>query len=267
VQGLPASEVSVRVDVEGFLPWSGRQKAGSAVDVKLQPGIAINGHIRDDRGHPIEGARIEQSTDAPAPRTASRQEGEFVVAVRSLPASLNVSADGLRPILVEVKTPKDAKKLEIRLDRAEGISGEMEVSDGRPLQHCTLWIESRSADGSSQTVSKDVAIDHGRFHAGLAVPGTYAFRFQAAGYESATLSDVYVAPRTLKDLGRISMHGGSGASGTLIDAKTSAPVAGATLELQEHGAALLRDLRYREVIRTTSSADGAFVIRGAGEGS
>lgn len=267
VEGLPAAEISLRVDVDGFLPWTGRPKPGSAVDVKLQPGVVITGHIHDDRGRPVESARIEQKTDAPAPRTASHQDGQFVVAVRRLPASLDVSADGLRPVRAEIKTAEDARKVEIRLDRAEGISGQLEPSDKTPLQHCTVWIESRSADGVSQVVPKDVTVDHGRFAVDLAAPGTYSFRFHAAGYETATLTDVYVAPRTSRDVGRLLMRTGSGATGILIDAKTSAPVAGATVELQEVGAALLRDLRYREAIRTTTTAEGEFVIRGASEGS
>lgn len=267
VQGLPASDVALRVDVDGFLPWSGRPKAGSSVNVKLQPGIAIKGHIREDRGRSVENAHIEQRTDAPAPRTASRPDGEFVVAVRSLPASLHVSAEGLRPILVEVKTKEEAKKLDLRLDRAEGIAGEIDPADGTPLPHCTVWVESRTADGASQVTPKEVTVDHGRFTVQLPAPGTYSFRIHAAGYESKSVSDVYVAPRTFKDLGRLQLLTGSGASGTLIDAKTSAPVAGATVELQEVGVGLLRDLRYHEIIRATSTADGEFVIHGAGEGS
>src|ERR1051326_311664 len=203
VQGLPSSDVSLRIDADGFLPWSGRQKPGGAVNVKLQPGIAIKGHIHDDRGRPVDNAHIEQRTDAPAPRTASHQEGEFLVAVRSLPASLDISAHGFRPILAEVKTKEDARKLELRLDRAEGISGEIDPSDGTSLQQCTLSIESRTADGSSQVTSKNVPIDHGRFLVDLSAPGTYAFRFRANGYETTTVSDVYVAPRPVKDLGRL----------------------------------------------------------------
>ena len=267
VRGLPASEVALRVDVDGFLPWTGRPQTGSVVEVKLQPGVLIRGHIRDDRGRAVESAHIEQRTDAPAPRTVSRHEGEFTVAVRRLPASLDVSANGLRPILAEVKTPEDARKLEIRLDRAESVTGEIELSDRSPLKHCNLWIESRTADGASHAISKDLTIEHGRFALDLAAPGTYSFRVRVPGFESMTLTDVYVAPRTVKDLGRLLLHTGSGASGTLIDANTSAPVAGATIELQEVGAALLRDLRYHEVIRTTSTAEGEFAVHGATEGS
>jgi hypothetical protein len=267
VGGLPASEVSVRLDVDGFLPWTAQRKPGEVLEARLQPGAVVRGQVMDEKGLPVEGARVEERGNAPSPTSESRESGRFEIVARALPASFNVSAAGFHTRRIDARTQKDAGNIEVRLYRGEGVSGLVDFAGREPLEHLTMWIETRSADGATQATPAQVTIDKGRFRMDLPAPGTYSFRFDAEDFESQRVADVYVPPRTYADLGRVLIRAGSGAAGTLIDAKTAAPVAGATVELQPSGVSEFRELRYRKAIRAITNADGEFIVSGATEGS
>ena len=267
ISGLPASEVSVRLDVDGFLPWAARRKPGEVLDARLQPGALVRGQVIDEKGLPVESARVEERGKEPAPTSESRVSGRFEIVARALPASFNVSAAGFHVRRIDVRTPKDAKNVEVRLDRAEGAFGQVDFAGREPLENLTVWTETISGDGVAQASPIQVKIEHGRFRIDLPAPGSYSFRFDAEGFEPQRVADMYVPPRTYADLGRVLMRTGSGAAGTLIDAKTGAPVPGAAVELQPAGASQLRDLRYGKAIRAVTSAEGEFLVSGATEGS
>jgi hypothetical protein len=267
ISGLPASEASVRLDVDGFLPWTAQRKPGHVLEARLQAGTVVRGQVTDEKSLPVEGARVEDRGNAPAPTSESRVAGRFEIVTRALPASFNVSAAGFHTRRVDVRTPEDARNIEVRLDRAEGVAGQVDFAGREPLEQLTVWIETRSAGGATQDIPTQVTSDHGRFRIDLPAPGAYSFRFDAQNFEPQRVADVYVPPRTYADLGRVFMRTGSGAAGTLIDAKTAAPIAGATVELQPSGVSQLRELRYRKAIRAITSADGGFIVSGAAEGS
>jgi hypothetical protein len=267
IGGLPASEVSVRLDVEGFLPWAARRKPGEVLEARLQPGAVVRGRVIDEKSLPVESARVEERGNAPAPTSESRASGRFEIVARALPASFNVSAPGFHTRRIDVRSPKDARNIEVRLDRSEGVAGQVDFAGREPLEHLTVWVETRSADGATQANPEQVTIDHGKFRIDLQAPGTYSFRFDAGDFEPQRVADVYVPPRTYADLGRVLLRSGSGAVGTLIDAKTAAPVAGAAVELQPSGVSQFRELRYGKAIRAITNAEGEFRVSGATEGS
>ena len=67
IGGLPASEASVRLDVDGFLPWTAQRKPGQVLEARLQPGTVVRGQVTDEKSLPVEGARVEERGNAPAP--------------------------------------------------------------------------------------------------------------------------------------------------------------------------------------------------------
>jgi len=267
ISGVRSSEVSVRLDVPGFLPWVAKGKPGEFLRASLEPGIVITGRVIDEKDHPIKGARLEQGDGRSGAATESDDAGHFEIAVRALPTSLDVLAPGYRKAAIDLPKGRKAADLVIRLHPGEGVTGEVYLSDGAPLDHVTIGTETKSGSGETRSDSKEVTLDHGAFRIDVPVPGVYSFRFDAAAHEPEWIHDVRVPQRTYVDLRTIRIRAGAGVSGTVIDGNTGEVVSGAAVELQPVGTSLLRDLRRLKAVRSVTGSDGEFTVTGASAGS
>jgi Carboxypeptidase regulatory-like domain len=267
ITGLPSSVVSVRLELPGFLPWIADQGPGNALRASLKPGILLSGRVIDEKEHPIKGAQLAQADNPSGASSQTDDAGRFEIAIRALPASLDVVASGYRKERIDVSKEKKAEDLVIRLHPGQGVTGEVYLSDGAPLDRVTVWTETKSAPGQTRSPSKDVTVDHGAFRIDLPAAGVYSFRFDAAAHEPEWIRDIRVPSGTYVDLRRVSIGQGAGATGTVTDARTGDPVPGATVELQSVSTSLLRDLRYRKAIRALTADHGEFAVSGASAGS
>jgi hypothetical protein len=258
--GLGDQRVDLDVEVPGFLSLKQNVTVGSATPFKLRRGVALSGRIvgPGPSGSPVVKASVSCEGSAPVATTA---EGEFRIAVASLPANLKVTAPGFRPRAVTASSRRPAKELLIVLDRGEQVRGVLVDEQRRPFARARVWIKRANAGERTHSENQDVRTDQGAFVLELPAPGIYRIRVQADGTREETLAEVSLSPGQSLSLGTIVLHRGSGVEGVVVDARTGEPLPGVDLELTPEGPQLL-DAVLHQVTRGVSDPEGRFSLTG-----
>ncbi len=221
--------------------------------VVLRRGPAIEGIVLSPGGEPVAGARVTaRAAGMAAPgragwkTTRTGEDGRFLLGGLAEGASYTVSVEPDEGAPWE-GTAKPGDRLEVRLSVPGEIAGRailggerggpatplvvryrrLDRGDaappGLPAAASSRWLDERrtfrEADGSFRL--RDLS------------PGTYRLVLEHPGALPRTLGKVEVGPGESVDLGTVTLDPGIELSGTVVDAATGEPVAGATVERAE----------------------------------
>ncbi len=252
-------EAEVRKD--GFLPWTGAPftpVAGMELVVRLKPAVATGiAYVRVTDavdGHPL--AHVESLTGPVAEFGGGLVSTGTVASERRRFGALGAPgyAVGLFSLSeAQARTAKDA--IPLALERAFAATGRVVDVDGAPVPGVVVTVERAVAadDGLSADPSGTSAAD-GTFRVeGLPIRTLLVARANDERFADAPEMplgsdepvDVQLDPIVMQVAGRI--------HGRVVDASTSEPIAGATLEARD---------RTGKKRSARSEADGAFVLHG-----
>ncbi len=256
LSGLPDGPVRAEVLVPGFLPLVKTIELRKGLRLPLEEGMSVTGRVADSQGRLLVNAQIETAGAIPA---TTEKNGRFVLSVPRLPAEIHVGVPGFRK---QVLTMTENAYLDLRLDRAEQVSGTLLGEPGQEISEVTVsfW----STDTEQKRYEKRIlGTKDGRFRLELPRPGTYSLRLEVRGYRSLVQSPVEVGSGQVYELGVMALSRGAGIRGVLWDTVRGQPVAGVILEafgLDNFGLATL--MTGQGAAGAVSDADGAFTLAG-----
>jgi hypothetical protein len=242
LKALPPGQVVLQAEAAGHAPSasvvvtvSDQGAARQDVVLRLAAPTTLRGRVIDERGAGIAGAvvrALRPMSQVALPRATTDAQGGFALALGPGPVYLAAEAPGFAPsrqLGVEVPGPEPI----IMLAPGGTISGVV-TGPGEPLGHFTVHVMRHAAQGSdggdyweqgTRVVSPD-----GSYRMTDLVPGRYSVTASAPGLAPVEQGDVMVAPggETRVDL---ALAPGASLAGTVRDARSRAPVAGAAVRL------------------------------------
>ena len=149
------------------------------VDIVLEPGTLVRGRVVDERGRPVDKARIDAFSDGlldillELPGAARRTGPDGTWEISGVPAGalrLAPVLDGYIGQAREVQVAKGASTIEgVDLVLADGVvlRGEIALADGRPAPHAIVRWTQKGAYGIELAPRRSIAADEaGRFRIG-----------------------------------------------------------------------------------------------------
>jgi hypothetical protein len=262
LRGLPAEEVPLTVEVvaPGFLPLRGVAAPGKAFPLRLTPGVLLAGKVVGADGGPAARAEVRASEGN---SVAVSEEGNFEIAVSSLPVSLEVEAPRHRPLSVRVEVPGDAAL--VKLVPGSGIRARLVDELERPIDDILLSIEQRSADGSRATRQRRLRSHDGTIDLDLPA-ASYRLRVRSVGFRQRPLPEISLADGESHDFGTIRLTRGATISGLMADGESGEAVAGVAIAVIPQGNRLMDAIVERSVGRAVSKSDGRFAVSGLASG-
>lgn len=264
--GLGSDPVAARAEVPGYLlaevTVDGRSPPPG---LRLERGRAVRGRVLTAAGlRPVLGATVSARGSSPVEAEAN---GSFELAIRELPATLEIAAAGYRTRQLLVEPAQNHSEITALLERGESLTFLLTDSESRPLDRAEIGIElaDSAQSWSSWTVSASAAPD-GRFSVDLPRPGTYRLRIAAHGLSPTRVPGFVVAAAETHDLGNLVLETGAELRGVVVDSVTNQPVAGVEVAWMPMGLRLLRALQDQRWPRTLSDAEGRFAMRGLAGG-
>ncbi len=192
----------------------------------LRPPAPVAGVVRNKKGDPVSGARINAWGDAGSDEARTGAEGRFRLAGFPAGASLtlNVEAEGFAPAKQAVKAP--ASDVAIVLSTAATVRGRVEDAGTRqPVADFSIGGRVR---GISYIESRPVRSEDGTFEMPNVAPGKLTLNVEAPGYLAGSLSGIELGEGEVKEGVVISLKKGRGVSGRVLDPRGNA-VANATV--------------------------------------
>jgi hypothetical protein len=229
-----------------------------------QPEAPVTGIVLDPDGNPVNRAFVEcEDRDTDVTGVLTDAEGRFKLAPGA--AGCNAVArhpdyspsDGIRLAAGRVNT--------IRLSRGGAIAGNVVDERGSPVPSYTLAIESflpkGDADLGRKGAPRKVDDATGAFLIDGLPPGRYVLSASAPARPPGRSDTVNVESGQTTSHVRIVLSRGALLSGTVFDADTRAPIAGATIRLDS-----VSSVGIDAVAPATSDEQGAFTLDGVPEG-
>ncbi len=145
--GLSSSGVEVLVDARGHPLWHGTTHLAEGeehrIDVRLERGVTITGSVIDEKGRPVEGAKIRQVLESRWEHfvsicTSTNADGTFRLD-QIAPGTISLSAEpdtkntSFRPTVVLEGKPGAELRWDLRLMAGVTIRGRVEDESGAPL--------------------------------------------------------------------------------------------------------------------------------------
>jgi hypothetical protein len=243
LEALPPGRLVLQAEAAGHAP-----SASVVVTVSDEPGAArqdvvlrlaapatLRGRVVDERGAGIAGAvvrALRPMSEVALPRATTDAQGGFTLELGPGPVYLAAEAPGFAPsrqLGMEVPGPEPI----IMLARGGTITGVV-TGRGEPLGHFTVHVMRHAASGSNVIDSwthgmRVVSLD-GSYRMADLVPGRYSVTASAPGLAPVEQGDVLVESdrETRVDL---ALAPGASLAGTVRDARSRAPVAGAAVRL------------------------------------
>lgn len=246
------------------IPPGGEVDLGTRVG---NPGTVLSGRVIDDRGHPVEDAKVEanylRDNVAMARSTKSGADGTFVLGglVEGPLLWLRGDADGHAGIQQQ-GVDADQTGYEVVLQRAGSVRGQVTLHSGEKPSHVEAKLEDASSgmtafrrgDGGSGKGDRD-----GHFTIEEAAPGNYTLRLSARGARPTSVRDVLVEPGVDTDVGTHRLEQGKRLRGNVVDGRDGSPVARATVRVDRPG----NMTRSRDSMGTAvTDSDGEFEVDG-----
>lgn len=256
LRGLPRGTLTVRAEVNGFLPLSRTIDPNRDSELVLERGTLLEGVVADLSGRPLRGVSV-QVRDGGASTTSA--EGRFAVAAATLPATLEVEAPRYGRQTLDVS---GADQIVIRLHPATQFIGTLQGEALSDLQNVSVRI-GETVDRARRTTTQKLVVDKGRF--ALKMPDRSAVHdliLSVPHYRDLNLGSVPIASGETVDLGALRLDTGAGVSGLILDAVSGSPAAGATVEVLPLGPALLTALFGSRPHVAIAGEDGAFLVAG-----
>ena len=258
---------SFQVEVPGFLPTVAFHEAPprERVVFTLTPGWRLTGRVAARNGAALADAEVVAEG---AVAVRSGDEGEFELAVPTLPAQLTASAAGHRSASRTVRPARGGEAVELVLDPGQRVRGVLLDGSGLPLAAGEVWLERFRPPSTWSSSHHDLEIgDEGDFVLDVDSPGRYRLRIGAPGFRPWRHPEVEIAAGDLLDIGVVALERGAGVLGRLIDAGSAEPVAGAVVRLLPVGAAVLDALRFEGPAHATTDERGEFSVAGLDPGA
>jgi len=275
MDGLPEGELTLSAGYREVLSQEPATlpKTGdvSGVVLRVGPTTTVTGRVTRN-GRPIAGASIAFSTYRPVMKIVTDDAGAF--AIRDLlPGRTRLSATSEALGAggeVEVTLARGEARTGVAIDLALGgvISGQVVDASGAPVAGALVHFEAENRDGGEGTSDTD-----GHFQAGTLIGGR---TYQATVYRSRT-SRIRLPPApgrpfpevavkdadTRVDGVQVVVSRAEGQiSGTVID-ETGAPVADVTVGVSRPDLKMENLwLNWHPIVRTVTTSDGRFVLRG-----
>lgn len=260
------SPVDVEVQLEGFLPWHGRVKSDTdRLEATLEPGVLISGRLEDPEGHGVVDARVRSGSDAEA---TSDDEGRFAVAVRALPAALEITADGFRPLTRTLRELPEKGPVVTRLEWSEGVRFEL-VSGGAELDSKEVpkvFAEAFHPPSSWRLHRTEPWSAEPGWGVDLPGDGLYRLRIEWPGHRPVLTDELQVGRGELVDLGVLELEQGAGVRGLVLDPDEGEGLSGVHLRLVLQGTGVLQQLRRGGAPATTTDTEGRFALSGVEPG-
>jgi protocatechuate 3,4-dioxygenase beta subunit len=257
-------------DALGAASRARRIAAGRATDPDAFAGV-IRGRVRDAAGAGIGGARIralaqDRASDLPAEisTAAADSSGRFEIGVRGgLAFSVLAEADGYAPKSEPGVRAGDDVDLELAAELI--VDGSVVDDHGSPVKGAAIaWLANVGGHEVERTATSD---ELGKWRlAGLPTnrDGFERLSANAAGFAPYLTWRVWDPSATGVVRFTVVLCRGGGVSGTVVDARTGAPIPGARVQLvrmaQWWGDLLPR--RFRLVCEAVADADGVFRVSG-----
>ena len=257
--------ISARGHADKSIPIQVRLGAETDVgDVMLATGSLIRGRLRDAKGSPVTGARIQA--------LPAGHHGAFGMDVTDVAGAfvlgglgegryrLSVAVGAAHRGSLEVEAGSDP--IEWTLGSTGAIAGEVVDASGRPVASFHVTARPVQGDGTSPFAPSSTA--SGAFRIEEVVPGRYALYVTASDHADAVLGDVEVTAERTTDVGAIRLGPAGIVRGTVVDAK-GRPAAGAAVTVWSQRDYEGGYLSHRHP-QAHTSADGTFEIRGLNPG-
>ncbi|HTL37242.1 MAG TPA: carboxypeptidase regulatory-like domain-containing protein [Kofleriaceae bacterium] len=174
VKPVHAGWVAVEVTAEGYAPGHGFTQVGAGgakgrIDLKLHKGVSVSGHVIDDHGKPIEGARITTATLWNMPGSdpvKSDAKGEFTIP--ALPAGSHTLAASDREHAPGRSAPvtvadKPVTNVEIVMHEGGVLTGTVVDDIGKPVPYATVRVGGDWQQMSTVTSRQTTADKAGSF--------------------------------------------------------------------------------------------------------
>lgn len=261
IGGLPAGEVTLEAQVPDYLPFQERLSLPAAPQrSRLDPGKRAWILVRTVQGRAVAGATV-RCTGAVTVTTGLR--GEAQVALPATSAECTAAESDLGTSAPTAIHAPQAEAQTLRLDDHGGIRGAVIGDDGStPVEVQFELVEEFEGGGGQRTSPVEPEfLPDGRFLLWMPRSGNFALRLRAAGWRTEAIDWLAVGPGQSVDLGTIVLRRGAGVRGTVLDARTSQPIAGAMVHVRLAGRGRLL-LGAGAETRTLTDAQGAFIAAG-----
>ncbi len=242
LRALPPGQLVLQAEAAGHAPSASvvvtvSDEPGAArqdVVLRLAAPVTLRGRVIDERGAGIAGAVVRAMrpmSQVALPRATTDAQGGFALELGPGPVYLAAEAQGFAPghqLGIEVPGPEPI----ITLARGGTITGVV-TGHGAPLAHFTVHVTRHAAHGGGSdywTHGMRVVSPDGSYRMAELVPGRYSVTASAPGLAPVEQGGVMVAPgsETRVDL---ALAPGASLVGTVRDARSRGPVAGAAVRL------------------------------------
>jgi hypothetical protein len=260
LSGVPVGEIDVAVRPRSVLPYSSftRGKEHRSVTVKAGAPVSHVDFVLEKPAAPIRGV-VVHSDGSPAPRvqvtggdcrfhfgldaTETDGNGAFVIDGDETPTDV-CAFPPTRPARIVKKVAAGTTDLRIVLEPGFAIAGTVIRSDGKPVSHAFIHVESQARDDRQSPVDATTN-DDGSFELAALAGGTY--RVEARTFDGLVGEVNAIAlDRDRRDL-RVSIEGGASVRGRTIDA---------------HGAPLVNAVVDIGNAHASTASDGTFTVSG-----
>lgn len=236
--GIPAGDYRVVARRPGFV---GNESAGfrlaagatlEGVEVALSRGGTVAGRVLSDGRQPVAHVHVSLTAANEPPRSVMTDErGSFEFAAVEGRATLIVQPIGQAQTLVDIVVESDSRKnLEIKIDTNDTrLTGRVFDTDGDPVSGARVRVEA-TAKGS-RLGSSAVSARDGTFEIGGLPPPPYSVRADHASFAPGVPVEISDVSRPVQ----LTLDAGQAIAGTVLDASSAAPIAGARISLKRPG--------------------------------
>ncbi|HWN69499.1 MAG TPA: carboxypeptidase regulatory-like domain-containing protein, partial [Haliangium sp.] len=269
LRAVPPGRLVLQAEAEGHAP-----SPAVAVTVSGEPGgrrenvvlrltapAPLAGRVVDEQGAGIAGATVRAlrpMSQITLPSATTDAQGRFEVMLAPGPVDVTATAPGFAPGRAS-GIAASSQAVVVTLARGGAIAGVVTGGgqpDVQPLRHFTVHVVQRAAPSGAPGARIDfweqgmrVVSPDGSYRVADLAPGRYSVTAAAPGLAPVEQPDVVVAPgrETRVDL---ALAPGAALAGTVRDARSQAPVAGAVVRLSTGS----------ELAMTYTDAAGGFAI-------
>jgi hypothetical protein len=261
---VPPGRLVLQAEAAGYAPSpavvvtvSGEPGRREDVVIRLAAPATLAGRVVDEQGAGIAGATVRAlrpMSQIALPGVTTDAQGQFDMLIAPGPVDVTVTAPGFAPGRAS-GVAASSRAVVITLARGGAIAGVV-TGRGQPLSHFTVHVVQRSAPDGAPGAAIDfwqqgmrVVSPDGSYRLSDLPSGRYSVTAAAPGLAPVEQPDVAVAPGREA---RVDLELAPGASlvGTVRNARSQAPVAGAVVRLSTGS----------ELAMTYTDAGGGFAI-------
>lgn len=272
---ISAAKGYLMVEVTGLEVIEGH--TAPPVEIRMTAGAHIAGTVRNSLGEPIIGARvtvIDTSAGLKKLTTSTDTNGQYRFdELGYYPVEVEAEAAGYSKVRL-FEQPVNHDGIDFVLEAFGSIRGKVYTQSGESLRAFSVSPRLVDVDGRAKARVPAMTVNNesGDYQFDGLQPGIYEVMIGAPGYAPATLENVVVQSSRVTELPVTYLGEGGRISGTVYDARTGEPVAGATVTVVGGNRHFLPradtqpDSPRTRRDQATTGADGTFEIIGLSSG-